>query len=424
MPNFRFFHAADIHLDSPLRGLRARHEGAAQLFSAASRKSFSNLVDAAIDADVAFVIIAGDLYDGDWKDYSTGQFFVRETARLIRASIRLFLVRGNHDAASEITRALPLPDGVHELSTRKIESVELSDLGVMVHGRSFAQRHVSENIAGDFPPARTGWFNIGILHTSLTGREGHDVYAPCSVDDLLRAGYQYWALGHIHAREVIHENPPIVFPGNLQGRHVRETGPKGATLVTVADQRVIGLEGLALDAARWETVKIDLDTCSDERSCHEAIRSAISPIVDACDGRPLCMRLRFTGRTVLHAGFSADREQFAEDIQAVAYGVSDQVFVERVILDTALPAAAPALSLPFADLEEAFETAAANPDFSEALKVHLSAIRDKAPREVLALLPEGGDGPPLKSVLASARDLILSRLAMAGATRERRHEVA
>jgi exonuclease SbcD len=205
-----------------------------------------------------------------------------------------------------------------------------------------------------------------------------------------------------------------VFSGNLQGRHVRETGPKGATLVTVADQRVVGLEALALDAARWETVTINLGTCSDERSCHEVTRSAISPIVDACEGRPLCMRLRFTGRTALHAAFSARREQFAEDIQAVAYGVSDQVFVERVILDTALPAATPALSLPFADLQEAFETVAANADFGEALKAHLSAIRDKAPREVLALLPEGGDGPPVQSVIASARDLILSRLAVAG----------
>src|SRR5688572_15044556 len=108
MPAFRFVHAADIHLDSPLRGLRTRSEDAARLFAAASRKSFSNLVDMAIERRTAFVIIAGDLYDGDWKDYATGQFFVREAGRLARAGIKLFLVRGNHDAASEISRTLPL----------------------------------------------------------------------------------------------------------------------------------------------------------------------------------------------------------------------------------------------------------------------------------------------------------------------------
>jgi DNA repair protein SbcD/Mre11 len=103
-------------------------------------------------------------------------------------------------------------------------------------------------MAGEFPAARPGWYNIGILHTSLTGRDGHDVYAPCSLEDLLRVGYQYWALGHIHAREIVHADPPVVFPGNLQGRHARETGPKGATLVTVDNHGVTG-------SRRWNSMR-------------------------------------------------------------------------------------------------------------------------------------------------------------------------
>jgi DNA repair protein SbcD/Mre11 len=407
MPGFRFLHAADIHLDSPLRGLRARSEDAARQFAAASRKAFSNLVDAAIAHETAFVIIAGDLYDGDWKDYATGQFFVREAGRLGRAGIKLFLIRGNHDAVSEISRSLPLPDSVHQFSSRKVESVELADLSVVLHGRSFAQRHVNDNMAGEFPAARPGWCNIGILHTSLTGRDGHDVYAPCSLEDLLRVGYQYWALGHVHAREIVHADPPVVFPGNLQGRHARETGPKGATLVTVDNHAVTGIEALELDAARWEAPSVDIAGVSDEPGLHDAVRAALTPLAGACDGRPRALRLRLTGTTDFHARLLAERERFAEELQAIASTLSDQLWVEKLIVDIRMPEAAGPVGLPLADLEEAFATAAAAPEFRAELAEHVAQIRARAPREALA--PEAD--PDIETIMAQARDLILSRLA-------------
>jgi DNA repair protein SbcD/Mre11 len=406
MPNFRFLHAADIHLDSPLRGLRARSEEAAGQFADASRTAFSNLVRAAIEREVAFVIIAGDLYDGDWKDYATGQFFVREAARLARAGIKLFLIRGNHDAASEISRTLPLPDTVHQFSTRKVDSVEITEHSVVLHGRSFANRHVADNMAGDFPAARPGWCNIGILHTSLTGRDGHDVYAPCSLDDLLRAGYQYWALGHVHAREVVHADPPVVFPGNLQGRHARESGPKGATLVTFDNNVVTDLEPLVLDAARWECPTVDIAGLSDEEELHDAVRAAVAPLVGACEGRPLALRLRLTGAATLHARLLAERERVTEDLQAIASTLSDQVWLEKLVVDTRAPAAPGTLGLPLADLEEAFASAAARPEFRRDLEAHLELIRSKAPREAL-----DDAAPEMETVLAQARDLIVSRLA-------------
>jgi DNA repair protein SbcD/Mre11 len=412
MPGFRFLHAADIHLDSPLRGLRARNEEAARQFAEASRRSFCNLIDAAIAHETAFVIIAGDLYDGDWKDYATGQFFVREAARLVRQGIKLFVIRGNHDSASEISRSLPLPRGVHQFSTRKVESVELDDLGVVLHGRSFAQRHVAENMAGEFPPARPGWCNIGILHTSLTGRDGHDVYAPCALDDLLRVGYQYWALGHIHAREVVHGDPPVVFPGNLQGRHAREAGPKGATLVTVDNAIVTGLEALELDAARWECPTIDIAGAGDMGALHAAVAAALTPVLDACQGRPLALRLRLIGASRLHPQLAADRERLTEELQAVAATLSDQVYVEKVLLETttlALSASGAAATpgLPLADLEEAFAAVTSRPEFRQDLAAHLALIRAKAPREAL----EPGAEPDIDATLARARDLIVSRLA-------------
>jgi len=405
MPGFRFLHAADIHLDSPLRGLRTRNEDAARLFQAASRKAFSNLVDTAIERQTAFLIIAGDLYDGDWKDYATGQFFVREAGRLARAGIKLFLTRGNHDAVSEISRKLPPPENLRQFSEREVESIELPEIEVVLHGRSFANRHVPDNMANEFPAARPGWFNIGILHSSLTGREGHDVYAPCQLDDLLRSGYQYWALGHVHAREVVHADPPVVFPGNLQGRHARESGPKGATLVTVENNAVTNLEALELCAARFECPIVDIDGLSDEPALHDAVSAVLTPLIGACAGRPLALRLKLTGTTGLHARLVAGHETFTEELQAVASALSDQVFVEKLIVATRPPAAAGTLALPRADLEEAFAAVMARPEFRQDLAGHLALIRAKAPREALE-----GD-VDIDTILAEARDLIVSRLA-------------
>ena len=212
----RFIHAADPHLDSPLRGLEA-HEGApVAVLRGATRRAFENLVNLAIDEGEDFLVIAGDLYDGDWKDYSTGLFFRGQMARLKQKGIPVYLIAGNHDAASVISKKLSLPDNVHVFSTRTVESKQVDVLPVVIHGRGFPHRAVPENLAEEYTAAVAGKFNLGLLHTSLTGRPGHDTYAPCSENDLRDKGYDYWALGHIHQPEVISEDPWIVFAGNCQ----------------------------------------------------------------------------------------------------------------------------------------------------------------------------------------------------------------
>jgi len=209
---FKFIHAADVHLDSPLRGL-ARYESApAESIRDACRRAFENLVDLAIEEKVAFVLLSGDLYDGDWNDYSTGIFFSRQMGRLNDHKIRVFTAAGNHDAANRITKALENPPNVKMLSSSKPETIKLDELMVAIHGQSFKEQHVYDNLAKDFPAAVPGFFNIGLLHTSLDGREGHASYAPCSKDDLTAKGYQYWALGHIHKQEYVSEDPGLFSP--------------------------------------------------------------------------------------------------------------------------------------------------------------------------------------------------------------------
>ena len=244
---FRFLHTADIHLDSPLQGLEAHKDAPVAEIKGATRRAFDNLVELAVDEGVAFVLISGDLYDGDWKDYNTGLYFAGRMGKLAKAGIKVFIVSGNHDAASNTTRALPLPDNVTIFSNKQPESKKVDDIGVIIHGQGYATKELTENLAAGYPAQESGYFNIGLLHTSLTGRENHARYAPCSQEDLLSRGYDYWALGHVHKREVVSESPPIIFPGNIQGRHIKETGSKGATLVTVEDGRITEIETRDLD---------------------------------------------------------------------------------------------------------------------------------------------------------------------------------
>jgi exonuclease SbcD len=336
--NFKFLHAADIHLDSPLHKLDTYEGAPVAALRQASRRAFENLVRCAVAEKVAFVLIAGDLYDGDWKDYNTGLYFVAQTRRLRAAGIPVVMVAGNHDAASRITRDLRLPDGAHLLPADRPTTLRLEGPQVAVHGQSFATAAVRENLAVGFPPPVANCFNIGLLHTCATGRQGHEPYAPCSLQDLKRSGYDYWALGHVHQREILLDDPPVVFPGNLQGRNIRETGPKGAMLVTVGENQRCQVEFRPLDVIRW--LRLELD-CSQDRSADEvAARFArrLEGALTENGGLPLVVRTVIKGQTEAHAELAADVEHWTGELRAVALDVGGgQVWVEKIKLGTGPP---------------------------------------------------------------------------------------
>jgi len=328
---FKFIHAADVHLDSPLRGLSRYESAPAESIRNACRRAFENLVDLAIEEKVSFVLLAGDLYDGDWKDYSTGIFFSRQMGRLGQHGISVFAVAGNHDAANRMTKALDTPDNMKILSSHKVETIRLGELGVAIHGRSFGTQHVDENLVAGFLAAERGFFNIGLLHTSLDGREGHAVYAPCSADDLCAKGYQYWALGHIHTQEFVSEDPWIVFPGCIQGRHIRESGAKGCVLVTVEDGAVSTVEKFPLDVLRWVVCSVDLTDTAEMREVLELARKTIENQSQSADGRPIAMRIRFEGVSSIADELSAFPERFEQQIKAIGAEIAgDGLWIERV----------------------------------------------------------------------------------------------
>lgn len=337
MTSFRFVHTADIHLDSPLKGLADYESGAAERIRMATREAFDNLISQVIDEDVSFVIIAGDLYDGDWRDYQTGLYFIRQMGRLARARIPVFLLHGNHDAESQITRRLSLPDNVRVFSPRKPETFELKSLGVALHGQGFRQRDIDVNLASGYPEPIAKMFNIGVLHTGLGGLGGHANYAPCALADLMNKGYDYWALGHVHQRSILHERPHVVFPGNLQGRHIRETGPKGACLVTVEESEIVDLVTLHADVVRWASIVVAVEGCERTGDVVDRVRDAIGQTVSRdAEGRLLACRLEITGRTGIHGQLLASREQLLAEARAAALGLgAETAWVERVVIATA-----------------------------------------------------------------------------------------
>ena len=331
----KFIHAADIHLDSPLLGLE-QYEGApVEEIRGATRRALENLVELAMAEEAAFVLVAGDLYDGDWKDYNTGLFFGRQMTRLRETGIRVFLIRGNHDAASQITKNLRMPDNVSWLSEHKPETVTLEDCGVAIHGQGFPSREVTDDLSAVYPEPISGLFNIGLLHTSVTGREGHEPYAPCSLPGLLSKGYQYWALGHVHKYELLHEDPWILFPGNIQGRHARETGPKGCTLVTVQDGRVLTAEHRDLDVLRWSVCEVDAAGADTADDVVDRVATALKQELGKGQGRSLAFRIHITGSCGAHRELSVDVDRWTNEIRAAAADLSNgEVWIEKVKVQT------------------------------------------------------------------------------------------
>lgn len=332
---FSFIHAADIHLDSPLRGLELSEDAPLDEIRGATRKAFDNLVDLAIREKVDFVLLAGDIYDGDWKDFNTGLFFTKRMVKLNEEGIKVFIVSGNHDAASQISKNLRLPENVLVFPTRKPETQILNDIGVAIHGQSFAGRSVTEDLSSRYPQATNEYFNIGLLHTALSGREGHEPYAPCTVDGLKSKGYQYWALGHVHQREIVHKNPWIVFPGNIQGRHIRETGSKGCTLVTVDGGLVTRVAQVPLDVLSWQQCRIDVTDCRNLDEVYERVQKRLEEALAEGEGRPVVARLELFGATPAHHKIQTQSAHLAEEFRNLALDLGGQnLWLEKVRLKT------------------------------------------------------------------------------------------
>jgi DNA repair protein SbcD/Mre11 len=330
---FRFLHAADLHLDSPLRELE-RYEGApVEAIRQASRRALEKLVEMAIEERVRFVLICGDVYDSNLQDVKTGLFFVHQLARLREHGISVFLIAGNHDAANRMTRRLPYPDNVYSFQAEKPYTVHLDDLRVAIHGQSYAEQKEMRNLASGYPPPDPGYFNIGLLHTGIEGREGHERYAPCRVDELIASAYDYWALGHIHQRESVNgeKSPRIEFPGNIQGRQIRETGAKGCLLVHVDASHNPTVEFRPLDVFRWDRAEVDCTGAEDREEVVQRVDDTLDEILADSDCRPLAVRIELNGCCPVHDALLVDYRNLSDEIRALSVGKgAEKIWVEKI----------------------------------------------------------------------------------------------
>lgn len=324
-----------------MRGL-VRYEGApVEQMRGATRRAVENLVDLALEEKVGAVLLAGDIYDGTWRDFSTGLFFTNQMARLRNADVPVFMISGNHDAENKMTLELPLPDNVHRFDSAEAQTVVREGLGLAVHGQSFGTGAVPQNLASDYPKPHADLFNVGLLHTSLNGRPGHDRYAPCTVDQLADHGYEYWALGHVHKRAIEHsDGAHVVFPGNTQGRDAGEVGAKGCTLVTVDNLRVVGEpEHRDLDtSARWHEIRVDMGDATDiADACDRVEDQLVSDVVEPSTAdRANAVRVVATGTSAAHATLMGRREEFVNGVRSLAQ-MRSGVWIEKVRVDTTPP---------------------------------------------------------------------------------------
>lgn len=412
----KFIHAADIHLDSPLHGLSAYADAPVAQLRNASREALRLLVDKAIEEEVAFLIIAGDLYDGDWKDHNTGIFFGQQMGRLRRAGIRVFVIWGNHDAESEMTKKLTLPDNVTVFSHRKPEIHILDELKVALHGQSFKDKAVVENLALGYSEPVAGHYNIGVLHTALEGYSAHATYAPCSRAELHAKGYDYWALGHVHEFQQWSEQSTIVFPGNLQGRHIRETGRRGAVLVTVENNHT-RVDRLYLDILRWESILVDVEDCTSIADLSRKVGLALEDLLSLDGHVPRAVRVTVSGRTPAHGLFFGRTQQLrAEVLNQIGVIGNDRLWLEKVKLATS-PLEVAAFQgehlEALAELKKILEVAALDPEFLALLERDLRPFVGKVRSEVkedvpLLSLARSGELAPL---VQHVWPVLLARLA-------------
>ena len=340
MTRLRFIHAADLHLDSPFTGLRTLEPVIAGALQEATFNAYSNIIELCISERVDALLIAGDIFDGADRSLRAQLKFVDGLNRLSSAGIRSFICHGNHDPLDGWEAQLSFPEESYRFGA-DMESISVfnDDPGrATVHGISYPQREMRESLVPAFTGIEPGSFSIGLLHANVGGNPDHESYAPCALSDLQSTAIDYWALGHVHTRQVLHErNPTVVYPGNPQGRHTNEPGARGVFLVEVSDAGDINLDFHPVDVVRWATLAVDVSRLESEQSLIDAIEGELTTCQEEGDGRSVIVRLALTGRGPLHA--SLNRQGVADDlldrVNEMRFQGKPFLWCERIQLQTA-----------------------------------------------------------------------------------------
>ncbi|MGZ3422610.1 MAG: metallophosphoesterase family protein [Polyangiales bacterium] len=412
----RIVHAADLHVDSPMRGLE-RYEGApVDRVRHATRDAFVRVIDTCLAESASFLILAGDVFDEDWKDYNTGIFFVAQLQRLRAIGCRVLVLRGNHDF--ELTRALKWPDLVYEFAPpkagRKGQNTFVFEAeGVAFHGVSYPSQKIEQSLLPEYPAPLAGLLNFGVLHTNATSTSDHARYAPCTPTELAEFGYDYWALGHVHRHAVLSESPWIVYPGNTQGRHANETGKKGCIVIDVEAPRIEGIRFVDTSVMRFHRLEVALEREDGVEELHERVSTAIADAVTESEGRLAAVRVIVRGACRAHAAVCQDPARIKMQIRADVIDRGGDAWLEKIELattpETSLEQLREAKGL-VADLLRRIEHAKGDDAELDLLAHTLEPLQKKLGRERAAIELDLGAADVQRDLLAQAELLLAHRL--------------
>ncbi|CCM80159.1 metallophosphoesterase family protein [Rhizobium mesoamericanum] len=383
---FRFVHTADVHLDSPLKTLALRNADLSELIGLATRRAFVRVIDLCLEEKVDALVLAGDLYDGDQTSMKTARFLAEQLRRLHEAGIKTFIIRGNHDALSRITAELVMPDTVKVFGqTAETVVMERGDghFPVAVHGLSFAKPHAPESLLRHYTLPVPDAFNIGVMHTSLGGSVGHDLYAPCGVADLQQSGFHYWALGHIHRRSVVENgSSAIVMPGMPQGRDVNEDGPKSVSLVTVNDDRSIVIEERQTSVAQFERLSIDVSGAADWKAMVGDLSSHLDALRSSVTADHLVARIQLRGVNELAWRIRRDLDLLHTELESRG-SISGNVWIDKVQTSCTAPERPGAGSGALDELSMIIESeVGASPEYQQEVRAIAEELRGQLPAEL------------------------------------------
>jgi len=315
MESLRFIHTADLHLDSPFRGLAETSPSLRDTLQSATLGALDRVVDHTIKSKADFLIIAGDLYDSKDRSLRALVSFRKQMERLAERHVPVFIVHGNHDPLNGWGSGFQLPPNVITFGGNTDTEPVIRRGREVAHitGVSYTRERVTDNLSSTFKVSDTAAYSIAVLHANVGHQSGHADYAPATVGDLAAAGFNYWALGHVHARSVLAQEPAmIVYPGNTQGRNVRETGARGCFQVDVDTQGRATLEFVETCVARWVHVEISIRECSTMDQLIDCMLDKGREVDAAFEG-PTVVRCTLRGNGPLHRDLQ--RDEMAEELR-------------------------------------------------------------------------------------------------------------
>ena len=343
MTRIRFVHAADLHLDSPFVGIKAvAPDNVASALHDATFAAYENIIQLCIDEQADALLVAGDVYDSADRSLRAQLKFVEGLNRLDEAGIRSFVCHGNHDPLDGWEARIDYPPSCTRFGPdfEAVPVFEQDPDRAVVHGISYPTRDVYDNLVPRLGEVDPNTFSIGLMHANVDGNADHAAYAPCSLADLVFSGISYWALGHVHTRQVLSDHSPtVVYPGNSQGRHPNETGARGVYLVEVDDDRAVNLEFRAMDTVRWERVVVDISDMETEQHLIDGLHQGMETALERSAGRSAVVRIALSGRGPLHGSLRKPdlAEGLLDSVNSERAHRSPFVWCERIEDETAPP---------------------------------------------------------------------------------------